>query len=129
MLSRFAAQLAAEIKQHDWSDAPYRADKAGHNRQMDGRNATPTQLDPQQTRMLTMNVAWVAAQVLAYNDPNLDEHEFFEACGLNARNKDGRLSGGVTHGLRFETVENGGRRFQVPGTYRFDLESEAAEKD
>ncbi|MFF7038754.1 hypothetical protein [Streptomyces griseus] len=128
MLSRIAAQFAAEIKQHDWSDAPYRADKAGHNRQMDGRNATPTQLPPEQTEMVTKNAAWVVAQVLAYNDPNFNEHEFFEACGLNARTKDGRLSSSVTYGLRFEPIENGKRRFQTPGTYRFDPEPEATEK-
>ncbi|MFF0474398.1 hypothetical protein [Streptomyces sp. NPDC004284] len=127
MLSRIAAQFAAEIKQHDWSDAPYRADKAGHNREMDGRQATSTQLDPKQTEMVTMNAAWVVAQVLAYNDPNFSEHEFFEACGLNARAKDGRLSSGVTYGLRFESIGNGKRRFQIPGTYQFDPESEAAE--
>ncbi|MGW3491313.1 hypothetical protein [Streptomyces sp. NPDC001054] len=127
-LSRMAAQFAAEIKQHDWSDAPYRADKAGHDRQVDGRHATSTQLDPNETEIVTMNVAWVAAQVLAYNDPNFNEHEFFEACGLNARNQDGRLSGGVTYGLRFEAVEGGKRRFQIPGTYRFDPEPEANEE-
>ncbi|MFJ8979915.1 hypothetical protein [Streptomyces sp. NPDC102282] len=125
-LSRITAQFAAEIKQHDWSDAPYRADKAGHNRQMDGRHASSVQLDQKQTEMVTMNAAWVVAQVLAYNDPNFNEHEFFEACGLNARTKDGRLSGGVTYGLRFESIGSGKRRFQIPGTYRFDTEPEAS---
>jgi hypothetical protein len=29
-LSRPARELAAEINHHDWSDAPFRADRAGH---------------------------------------------------------------------------------------------------
>lgn len=29
-LSRLAQEFAAEIANHDWSDAPYRTDRAGH---------------------------------------------------------------------------------------------------
>jgi hypothetical protein len=31
-LSRLAEAFAAEICNHDWSDAPWRADRAGHDR-------------------------------------------------------------------------------------------------
>ncbi|MFD9067731.1 hypothetical protein ACFVZ3_40170 [Kitasatospora purpeofusca] len=121
-LSRIAAQQAAEIKQHDWSDAPYRADKAGHDRSMDGRQASSEQLTPDQVVRLKMNVAWVTAQVLAYNDPNFSEHEYFQACGLESRNSNGRPSATVTYGLRHGPAADGSgtRRFQIPGTYRFD---------
>lgn len=112
-LSRVAAQHAAEIKMQDWSDAPFRADKAGHNRDDDGRSRSGTVLTPEQTDRVRMNVMWVTAQVLAYNDPNFNVHEFAGACGVNVRNKDGRLSGGITHGLRFTTDG----RFHRPGTY------------
>ena len=35
MLSRIAQQHADEIRQHDWSDAPWRIDRAGHSREHD----------------------------------------------------------------------------------------------
>ncbi|MER7166800.1 hypothetical protein ABT336_12150 [Micromonospora sp. NPDC000207] len=44
---------------------------------------------------------WVTAQVLAYNDPNLDVYEYAEACGVNTRTASGRpRSGHITAGLR-----------------------------
>ncbi|GAA2268165.1 hypothetical protein GCM10010415_37120 [Streptomyces atrovirens] len=117
-LSRVAAEFAAEINQHDWSDAPYRADRAGHKRAVDRTNSP--QLEPQQIEVLKMNVAWVTGQVLAFNDPNFNEHEFFEACGLNPRTTRGQLSGWVTNGLRFEDAPDGSRRYQIPGTYEYE---------
>lgn len=97
-LSRLAQQMADEIRQHDWSDAPYRADRAGHNR-ADDKQPSP-QLEPTQTDIVRMNVMWVTAQVLAYNDPNLDVYEYAEACGVNTTTRAGRRNGGIEAGLR-----------------------------
>ncbi|MEH1017192.1 hypothetical protein V6U90_29370 [Micromonospora sp. CPCC 206060] len=36
------------------------------------------------------NAVWVVAQVLGYNDPNLDVYEFAEACGVDTRTPSGR---------------------------------------
>lgn len=117
-LSRLAAQFAAEIKQHDWSDAPFRADRAGHDRAVDRPGGQ--QLQPEQTERVTANVAWVSAQVLAYNDPNFDEYEYFRACGLDWRNRDGSPNKGITAGLRYDTAADGSRKFHVPGTWESD---------
>ncbi|WP_433507289.1 hypothetical protein ACQP04_12975 [Pseudonocardia halophobica] len=114
-LSRLAAEFAAEIKNHDWSDAPYRADRAGHQRAFDGNNPTIPQLGPRETEILELNVMWVAAQVLAHRDPNFDVYEFAEACGIAPRliyTSRGRKSGGIINGLR---QDDGG--FHRPGTY------------
>ena len=35
MLSHIATAFADEISNHDWSDAPYRLDRAGHHREDD----------------------------------------------------------------------------------------------
>ncbi|MEU8158143.1 hypothetical protein AB0B94_31195 [Micromonospora sp. NPDC048986] len=102
-LSRLAQQFADEIRNHDWSDAPYRADKAGHKREHDtsrGRHNVP-QLAPEETDTIRLNVMWVTAQVLAYNDPNFDVYEFAEACGVDTTTPSGRpRSGHITAGLR-----------------------------
>lgn len=114
-LSRLAQQFADEIRQHDWSDAPYRADRAGHNRADDtGIGRTPaTQLSPAETDTIRMNVMWVTAQVLGYNDPNMDVYEFAEACGVDTRTATGRpRSGTINSGLR--AAVNGG--YARPGT-------------
>jgi hypothetical protein len=111
-LSRRAALHAAEIKLHDWSDAPYRADKAGHNRDMDGRSRTQTTLTQTETDCIRLNVMWVTAQVLAYDDPNFDVYEFAEACGVNTLTTRGERNGGIVYGLR--RSEGGYCR---PGTY------------
>ena len=102
MLSRIATAFAAEISNHDWSDAPYRLDRAGHHREDDSNRGSQV-LDPTQTACVQGNVVFVTAQVLKYLDPNLDLHEFAEACGLlrtMTHNRDGRPSGGITAGLR-----------------------------
>ncbi|WP_328344628.1 hypothetical protein [Micromonospora sp. NBC_00421] len=108
-LSRLAQQFADEIRQHDWSDAPYRADRAGHDR-ADDRHPTE-QLDDAHTHRLTMNVMWVTAQVLGYNDPNFDVYEYAEACGVNTLARSGRRDGGILAGLRL-----GSNGCMQPGT-------------
>lgn len=118
-LSRLAQQFADEIRQHDWSDSPYRADRAGHSREYDRK--TPHTLTPDQTNIVRMNVMWVVGQVLGYNDPgNFDEFEFAEACGVDTRTSSGRpRSGGITAGLRIRS-DGGVRRYQRPGTYEYE---------
>ena len=74
MLSRLAREFAAEIADHDWSDAPYRLDRAGHQRSFDSR-PSPSRLEDVETDRLRTNVAWVVGQVLAYSDPNFDIDE------------------------------------------------------
>ncbi len=104
-LSRIAQMHADEIRNHDWSDAPYRTDRAGHNRASD---TNPTlQLDSDQTARVRTNVMWVTAQVLAYNDPNFDVIEFADACGVE------RGSGWIKAGLRRST--RGG--YAAPGAW------------
>jgi hypothetical protein len=61
-----------------WSDAPFRADRAGHNREYDSNRGNYV-LDKPQTDTVRMNVMWVVAQVLGYNDPNFNKYEFAEA--------------------------------------------------
>lgn len=89
-LSRLAREFAAEIANHDWSDAPYRCDRAGHDRTMDHSTC----------EQLRMNVMWVTAQMLGNADPNFDEYEFAEACGVNTTTKYGRRNGSIQAGLR-----------------------------
>ena len=104
MLNRLAQEFAAEIAHHDWSDAPYRLDRAGHRRECDS-NRPQDALDIGQTDYLRTNVMWVVAQVLMHADPNLDVHEFAEACGVPrhiTHTSSGRLSGGMTAGIRME---------------------------
>jgi hypothetical protein len=105
-LSRLAAQFAAEIRQHDWSDAPYRSDRAGHRREDDSPSKLAKQLDADETNRIRLNATWVTAQVLAYNDPNFDVYEFAAACGVQDRTRHGRLGAGIAAGLR-----------GVPGNY------------
>ena len=109
MLSRLAREFAAEISSHDWSDAPYRLDRAGHQRQWDSR-ATDDQLTPDETENVLITVMWVTAQVLRNLDPNLDVHEFAEACGVprsRRLNSNGKPSGVITHGLRWNDEQPG----------------------
>jgi hypothetical protein len=102
-LSRAAREFAAEINNHDWSDAPYRADRAGHRREDDPNSHGTPQLDRRQTDTLRMNVMWVTAQVLGHADPNFDPFEYAEACGVNTRTPSGRpRSGVITAGLRID---------------------------
>ena len=119
-LSRLAQQFADEIRQQDWSDSPYRADRAGHSRAYDTKSQYV--LGPAETDRVRMNVMWVAAQVLGYNDPNFSEFEFAEACGVDTRTPSGRpQSGAVPAGLRFQMVGDK-RQYQRPGTYELDIQ-------
>ena len=104
MLSRLAQEFAAEIANHDWSDAPYRLDRAGHHREDDTNRGSKVLENPQTTPThIRTNVMWVTAQVLLHSDPNLDILEYAEACGIPRRithNRDGRPSGGLDAGIR-----------------------------
>ena len=100
-LSRFAREFAAEIAAHDWSDAPHRIDRAGHNREGDRTQAE--QLSPVETARVQTNVMWVTAQVLSYSDPNFDVHAFAFASGVPrsiTHTKHGACSGVITAGIR-----------------------------
>jgi hypothetical protein len=82
-LSRYARELAAEISAHDWSDAPYRVDRAGRRRDNDAkvRRDTIAQLSAGQTDALRDNVTLVTAQCFIYADPNFNPVEYAAACG------------------------------------------------
>lgn len=110
-LSRLAREFAAEIANHDWSDAPYRADRAGHNRSTDNRGTDI--LTPLETDVVRMNVMWVTAQVLGHADPNFDEYEFAQACGVNTLTRTGRQDGSISAGLR----KTSSGRYCRPGTW------------
>lgn len=108
MLSRLAREFAAEISSHDWSDAPYRFDRAGHQRHWDSRPSE--QLESDESENVLLNVMAVTAQVLRNLDPNLDLHEFAEACGVPRSrrvNSDGKPSGFITSGLRWNHEQAG----------------------
>ncbi|MGC9544044.1 hypothetical protein [Streptomyces sp. UG1] len=116
-LSRLAREFAAEISNHDWSDAPYRRDRAGHSRASDSLSKRSEKvLSDQETDRLRTNVMWVAAQVLGYSDPNFDVYEFAEACGVNTRNSRGGKDGTIDAGLRKDPYG----RYMRPGTWEFD---------
>lgn len=110
MLSRRALEFAAEISSHDWSDAPYRLDRAGHQRSKDRRSLESNQkpLSTVETERLLTNVAWVVAQVLRHEDPNLDIYEFAAACGIPrsiTHRTNGSRSGVLSNGLRWSDDE------------------------
>lgn len=115
-LSRLAREFAAEIANHDWSDAPFRADRAGHDRIRDNTNAPV--LKPDETHIVRMNVMWVTAQVLGHADPNFDEYEFAQACGVNTLTRSGRQNGGISAGLR----RSADGRYCRPGTWDAPLD-------
>ncbi|MFE0087695.1 hypothetical protein [Streptomyces sp. NPDC058991] len=115
-LSKIARDFAREINNHDWSDAPYRRDRAGHSRAGD-TNRGDRVLTEKETDAVRTNVMWVAAQVLGYNDPNFDVYEFAEACGVDARTRMGDRDGSIRAGVR----EQYGR-YMRPGSWEFDPE-------
>jgi hypothetical protein len=110
-LSRLAEEFAAEIRNHDWSDAPWRADRAGHDRSRDS-NSGKVQLTQNETDTVRLNVMWVTAQVLGHMDPNFDVYEFAEAAGVNTLTPRGEQSGHIRYGLR---IVDG--RYCRPGTW------------
>ncbi|MDP9866633.1 MULTISPECIES: hypothetical protein [Streptosporangium] len=95
-LSRLAREFAAEIANHDWSDATERLDRAGHRREWDSKVSGEPPLTVKETRCVKTNVMWVTAQVLGHADPNFDIHEFARLCGVT--------------GLSPLSLENGLRR-------------------
>jgi hypothetical protein len=112
-LSRLAREFAAEIAHHDWSDAPWRTDRAGHRRSDDGPQRQTTQtLSDEESGRVRMNAMWVTAQVLIHADPNLDIYEFAEACGVPVRNSRGQVNRGIEYGLRRDPDG----RYHQPGT-------------
>jgi hypothetical protein len=115
-LSRLAREFAAEIKQHDWSDAPYRMDRAGHDRAMDSNRGSSV-LTKEETDRVRTNAMWVVAQVLGYADPNFDPYEFAEACGVRTTTRRGARDNYVRYGLRYddETMQ-----YMRPGTFAYD---------
>ncbi|MEV4751667.1 hypothetical protein AB0K21_35375 [Streptosporangium sp. NPDC049248] len=98
-LSRLAREFATEIKQQDWSDSPYRRDRAGHDRSTDSNYGEET-LSQRETDSIRTNVMWVTAQVLGHADPNFDVYEYAEACGVDTQNSRGGKDGGIESGLR-----------------------------
>jgi len=128
MLSRIAREMTAEIASHDWSDAPYRLDRAGHQRRTDNKRGDLV-LEPDQVDAVRINVAWVTCQVLKHADPNLDEHEYLAACGVPhsvTHRTDGSPSGFVTYGLRWADLEQ--KALMKPGAplYRVRVQCEVA---
>ncbi|NUP40790.1 MAG: hypothetical protein HOY76_28185 [Streptomyces sp.] len=116
-LSRIARDFAAEIRNHDWSDAPWRLDRAGHNRAADTKSSEGDRvLDAAETLKLKTNVMWVTAQVLGYMDSNFDVYEFAEACGINTLTRTGRKDGTYGAGLRTDPYG----RLMRPGAWTAD---------
>lgn len=113
-LSRLASEFAAEIKNHDWSDAPYRADRAGHDRKTDTKSSDA--LGATETDRVRTNVMWVAAQVLGHQDPNFDVYEFAAACGVETLTRRGVKDGSISAGLRID--QEG--RYARPGTWDYE---------
>lgn len=121
MLSRIAREFAAEIAKHDFSDSPWRIDRAGHDRRTDTKS-TPTDkvLDPDETDRVKWNNVVLVAQVLKYSDPNFDLHEFAVACGLPRKwthTSSGRPSGIMTAGLRTDLDGSITKPGEDPSTY------------
>lgn len=118
-LSPSAAHLAAEIDAQDWSDAPYRIDRAGHHRDDDSHSRLPAKdpLTVDEAEYVKTNVMWVTAQVLAYQDPHFDVHAYAAACGISRSIRlrtNGTPSGTIDAGLR-TNHRDPQRRYAMPG--------------
>ncbi|MGW7196633.1 hypothetical protein [Streptomyces chryseus] len=100
-LSQEASDYAAEIRLHDWSDAPYRTNRAGHDRTTDYK-ATKEHLNDLETARVRWNVMITAAQFFQYRDPNFNLPEFAEACGVDMNAPTGRWLGNLEAGLRHD---------------------------
>lgn len=110
MLSRLARAFAAEIRGHDFSDSPYRLDRAGHQRDAESPSKrSDQQLTAEETDFVRANVMFVTAQVLKYLDPNLDLHEYAAACGVPrsiTHRTNGSPSGAITYGIRWDHLHD-----------------------
>lgn len=82
-LSNIATKFAHEIRNQYWNDAPFRADKAGHQPEFDSPRNRADDLSESEAESIRINVVWVVAQVLKSEDPNLDLLKFAEACGAS----------------------------------------------
>lgn len=103
-LSRLAREFAAEIRAHDWSDSPYRSDRAGHRREDDKDHESKPRLDEKQTGIVQLNVAWVVGQVLGHAGLLTadDIYEWADACGCQTSTLSGRpRSGHIKFGFRW----------------------------
>jgi hypothetical protein len=107
VLSRLASEFAAEIKNHDWSDAHLRADRAGHSRRADTHRPDADTLSAEETNRVRVNVMWVTAQVLGHRDANFDVVEFAKECGVS-----GFSPAALRSGLRREKGV-----YAAPGTW------------
>jgi hypothetical protein len=110
MLSRLQREFAAAIASQDWSDAPYRLDRAGHQRDDDrpGRRVEKP-LSPTETDCVRTNVMWAVAQVLKHEDPKMDLHVFAAACGVPrsiTHRTNGSRSDAITYGLRWSNLDD-----------------------
>ncbi|MCK8431851.1 hypothetical protein G3I77_02080 [Streptomyces sp. D2-8] len=124
-LSKLAQQFADEISLQDWSDAHIRIDRAGHDRKTDTKSSPNDPiLNADEVRRVKINVMWVTAQVLGYNDPNFDVYEFAEACGINTQNSRGGRDGTYRAGLR--SMDG---LYQQPGTFKYDPLTEVVTTD
>ncbi|OZC84852.1 hypothetical protein CH254_20960 [Rhodococcus sp. 06-412-2C] len=127
-LSSLAADFAAEINAHDWSDATSRFDRAGHRRENDTHRG-PDTLKPEQVDYVKVNVAAVVAQVLGYTEgEDFDPHEFFFYAGVARKfrlTNSGRQSGAVTAGLRISPD----RRYDTPGSTLTVVERDASSRE
>ncbi|MET4783479.1 hypothetical protein ABIB56_003499 [Glaciihabitans sp. UYNi722] len=127
-LSRIAQEFADEIRNHNWSDSPWRLDRAGHDPAQDRGTLPRAPLSSEEADNVKTNVMWVTAQVLFFQDPNFSVNEFAVACGVPRRvthRSDGNFSGGLSSGLR---VQDG--VVARPGTWDFgDPASSARESE
>ncbi|PPF50340.1 hypothetical protein C5B94_15390 [Clavibacter michiganensis] len=132
--------LAAEIRAHDWSEAPYRAsgtahapahapsgDDSGSGSGSDGGSpgSAAPRLSPEEAERVRVNVMWVVAQCLGYEDPEFNPDAFAEAAGITRDYRCtpfGGRSAIVREGLRvgtdgsFDTPGSGPRGPRGPGS-------------
>lgn len=115
-LSRLAHELAAEIAFHDWSDAPYRVDKAGHRREHDtGPKRSRNVLEEDQEARVRTNVMFVVGQVLGHAgliEPK-DIAEWAETCGVQVRGGKPRSVPAFVH-FGFRWTDAQGETFAPP---------------
>ena len=104
-MNPLARSLADEIANHDWSDAPWRIDRAGHQFDDDPPSKRARRrLTPHEASWVRTNVMLVTAQALLQVDPSVDLYEYAEACAIPEhllRNPDGSRCEIVQHGIRW----------------------------
>lgn len=130
-LSRLAREFAQEIKLHEWSDSPYRADKAGHRREDDRGWEHKPRLDNAQTDAVRMNVMWVVGQVLGGAGMiDLDDvWDWASACGVEIATSSGRRSNAIRYGFRVTDNDFAGPRADTSLSDQMFIESDWTELD